>query len=101
MHLTIEQFGQQLKEYDLKCGGNGEGSILDYLWFCYCNEKTVDDGWILEAEAAISPVFDELSVASSDMLSDLVSSLVTAYQRAAFLEGIQVGFHLSRELSAQ
>lgn len=101
MNLTIEQFSQQLKEYDIRCVGDGEGAVLEFLWKCYYNSKAVDDGWIRKAENAINPIFEELSMEASDSLFDLVDDLITAYQRAAFLEGIQVGFQLARELTAQ
>ena len=58
----------------------------------------VDDGLIREQEHAIDPIFQELSIPSANKLSDLVYGLCTAYQRAALLEGVHIGFRLSEEL---
>lgn len=98
--FSINHLEQELKEYDIRCSGDGEGSIPDFLWQFYYNGTPMDDGWIRRAEDAIAPVFGELSTDTSDMLFGLVSSLITAYQRAALPEGIQVGFHLHEELRA-
>lgn len=98
MNPYIDQLKTELAEYDTQCGAEGEMSVLNLLWYRYSARNTVDDGQVREADTALRPVFDELSVKSSDILYDLIAKLVTAYQRAAFLEGIQVGFCLNSEL---
>ena len=97
MNPYITKLKQELAAYEAVCGNEG-ASILDLLWYCYSASNAVDDGKIKEAEAAISPVYHELSTDVSNMLDDLIGDLCTAYQRAAFLEGIQVGVRLVEEL---
>ena len=84
--------------YEEKCGTCAAESILDALWYDYSCRNPVDDGQVREAEKRILPVFEELSVGSSDLLTDLIVDLVTAYQRAAYLEGLRTGVHLLHEL---
>ena len=98
MNYYITQLKRELAEYEAKCGYEGHDSILDFLWYCYLSTNPVDDGQIQQAESAIAPVFNELSTKNSDKLSDYILELCTAYQRAAFLEGILIGAHLTEEL---
>ena len=83
--------------YEEKCGITAPESILEALWYDYSCANPVDDGRIREAEKRILPVFEELSVRSSDLLSDLIVNLLTAYQRAAYLEGLRTGAHFVLE----
>lgn len=99
MNESIELLMQELRNYQTRCGQDSSDSILELLWYCYLESNPVDDGQIKQAEAAIAPVFEELSLKSSDLLMDSICDICTAYQRAAFLEGLQTGFHLSDELS--
>ena len=95
----IEKLKNDLTQYEEKCGLNS--SVLDSLFNIYQEANPVDDGLIRQREAAITPVFQELSVPASDVLTGLIVDLVTAYQRAAFGEGIHIGFHLSEELQSK
>ena len=85
--------------YESKCGITAPESILESLWYDYSCRNPVDDGQVREAEAHIAPIFRELSVESSDHLSDLIVNLLTAYQRAAYLEGLCTGVHLLQALT--
>ena len=98
MDPYITQLKKELAEYEKACSGEPQASVLQFLWDCYAAANPVDSGEVKAAEAAIMPVFQELSFDSSNMLSDLILDLCTTYQRAAFLEGIQVGAHLVEEL---
>ena len=98
MQLCIEQLKRDLSEYMARCGEPEPGSILDYLLYCYLSSAPVDDGAIQHCDEALAPVFEELSLENSDRLFDLISDLCAAYQRSAFLEGIQTGFQLAAEL---
>ena len=100
MNPYITQLKKELAEYEKACGGEAHGSILELLWYCYSTANAVDDGRIGAAERALVPVFEELSVEASNTLDDYISDLCYAYQRAAFLEGIQVGASLTKELEA-
>ena len=98
MNPYLEQLKTELDAYTAKCGNDRPESILNLLWYCYSCANTIDDGCIQRCEDALLPVYQELSAASEDILFDLISELVTAYQRAAFLEGLQTGAQLSVHL---
>ena len=98
MNLDITQLLAELDAYTAKCGNDRPESVLELLWYCYSSAVPVDDGYIKQREDALAPVYEELSAASEDALFELISELVTAYQRAAFLEGMQIGAQLSAQL---
>ena len=99
MNPYTEKLKNALAQYEAKCGLSPEDSILEALWYDYSCGSPVDDGAIRTAEAALAPVFEELSVVSSDTLFDLISDQLTAYQRAAYLDGLRTGVHLMEELA--
>ena len=94
MNVYIKQFKDQLADYQTKCADKAPVPVLELLWQCYFQSNTVDDGLIRQAELTIQHVFETLPVENSDVLFDMIGDLITAYQRAAFLEGIQIGAHL-------
>ena len=98
MNPYLGQLKIELDNYTAKCGNSRPESILDLLWYCYSCANAIDDGQIHRCEEALLPVFQELSVPVEDKLFDRISDLVTAYQRAAFLEGLQTGAQLSSQL---
>ena len=99
MNKYISKFEQDLAAYQAKCGMEEFNSILDFLWYCYSASSPIDDGAIREHEGKLESVFQELSVVSADALFDLISNLCTAYQRAAYLEGLLTGYQLTVELN--
>jgi len=98
--VTIQQFKSQLTDYHHKCGADQRLSLPELLWECYYQSDPVDDGRIRQAFAALEPVFLELDFDGSNLLWDNLDELITAHQRAAFLEGIHLGVQLADTLSA-
>ncbi len=83
-----------MNQHSIPNKDDAQNSILELLWERYCEVNPIDDNWVNLQEARLRPVFQELSLESSDILSGLLVDLCTAYQHAAFLEGIRIGFHL-------
>ena len=98
MNNYIEQLKKELSEYESWSGLDKSVSVLDLLWENYQQSNPIDDGLIQQREAAIAPIFYELSITASDALSGLIVDLCTAYQRAALLEGIHIGVELAESL---
>ena len=94
----LEQLKNELDAYTVQCGNTRPESVLETLWHCYFTANSIDDGQIRRCEAALEPVYRELSVTGEDTLFDLIDDLVTAYQRSVFLEGMQTGPQLIRML---
>lgn len=94
MQELVNRLSRQLNTFHALDCEEGHYSIPDLLWDCYLQCNPVDDGRIRAAERALKPVFAQLSMKNADLLSDLVSDLCIAYQRAAFLEGLHAGVNL-------
>ena len=99
MTLNRPMLKNQLNEYMSACGEESPYSILDFLFYWYSATAPVDDGRILQSETALGPVFEALPMDLSDRLFDRISDLCLSYQRAAFLEGLHMGFALGEELN--
>ena len=99
MNPYTQKLLNAITDYESQCGISDPASVLESLWYDYSCRNPVDDGQVREAEAHIAPIFRELSVESSDHLSDLIVNLLTAYQRAAYLEGLCTGVHLLQALT--
>lgn len=101
MNPYIEQFKKEMQSYEKLCGKEDDFPILRFLWQSYSCFHPTDDGQIKKHEAALSPIYQELSLKNADALSYLLCDLCTAYQRAAFLDGILVGAHIVEELKME
>ena len=99
MNITIQQFQQQLIEYQAKCSPEAPIPILELLWQCYYQAHPIDDGRIKEIEEKLAPTIDALPFEQSNEVFVMLYDLVDAYQRAAYLEGIQTGAQIINELS--
>lgn len=98
MNPYIQQFKKDLQTYETLCGKEDDFPILRFLWQSYSCYNPTDDGMIQKCNTALSPIYQELSLTSADTLAYFIRNLCTAYQRAAFLDGILVGAHLVEEL---
>lgn len=101
MNLYIEQFKKELQSYEILCGKEDDFPILRFLWQSYSCYNPTDDGQLKKCNDALLPIYQELSLKNADALSYLICDLCTAYQRAAFLDGILIGTHLVKELGIE
>ena len=99
MNNYLELFHKQLKDYEAKCSPEEPVPVLELLWMCYYQTNPVDDGRIKEVELKMAPAFAALSFDDSNDAFTMIGDLIDAYQRAAFMEGIQIGVQLVKELS--
>lgn len=100
MNPYLSLFHDYLQMYQQRGGIHSIDSVLDFLWQCYSAGVPVDDGQIRACEDALRPHMESLPFLASNDLFDCISDLCTAYQRAAFLEGILLGARLHAELSS-
>jgi len=100
MNRYVKELNNFLRTCEERDGFSGMPSVLDFLWSCYYCCNPVDDGLIKEKDDVLHQVMKELSVQSADDLYTMISDLIEAYQRAAFLEGIAIGARLEKELTA-
>lgn len=75
-------------------------SVLELLWECYSYSNPIGDADVQKYETALAPVFEQLPFEDSNKLFVTVCNLCTAYQHAAFLEGVRIGWRLTSELES-
>ena len=97
MNPYFLQLKNELRNYEMICGKETDCSMLEFLWQSYSCYSPVDDGEIQKCNDTLSPIYKELSLKNADALSYLICNLCTAYQRAAYYDGILVGAHLVEE----
>lgn len=90
-------FHQQLAAYRSKC--SEDVPILELLWEYYSQENPMDSHRIRQIQEKLAPAFDALPFEESNDIFALLYDMVAAYQHAAFIEGIQAGAQLVKELS--
>lgn len=98
MNPIIEQLKSELNQRAQLCGDTSDFSILEFLWYHYSAGNPVDEGQIARADQALLPIHQELSFENSDKLCACINDLCYAYQRAAFLDGLEIGIRLMQEL---
>ena len=99
MNPYIQQLKNELRKYETLNGEDEDFSMLGFLWQVYSGCNPTDNGQIKACNDALSPIYQELSLKNADILSYLLCEICTAYQQAAFLDGILVGAHLAEELT--
>lgn len=98
MNKYLLQLRKELSEFERNRSPEDTISVLELLWDCYFQSKPTDDGRIRQAEEALAPIFDRLNFQDSNAVFDVIDDLCTAYQRAAFFEGIHIGTELAESL---
>ena len=94
MEEYLKKLYEQLAQHQNECGNNKQLPILDVLWEYYSRENPMDNHRIKQIEKQLAPAFDALPLEESNNTFSLLYDLVTSYQHAAFIEGIQVGVQI-------
>ena len=68
--------------------------LLEQLWYCYLEEKTVDPEEIREGFREVDSLLERLPLKSADRVFDVVYGQCCRYQRQAFLDGLMLGVGL-------
>ena len=74
-------------------------SIIEYLTQCYIEDHPVASAQIQQIQAELAPYYEMVSFAVSERLFELLYTLCGAYEKAAFQDGLLVGFRLAEELN--
>ena len=98
MKPYIEQLKNYLAEHPPRYPDTDIHTLLEYLYRYYVNDNPVSSDELEALFQTLEPVFEALPLDESDLLFRTVCDICTAHERAAFLEGIQVGARLLSEL---
>ena len=98
----MDKIAQRLKAYiDTHPLDLGEGNcetVLGQLYQAYAESHESDPPEIRDSFKELDELLGALPLADNNAVFNLCCSLCTAYERKAFLDGIQYGAHLVLEL---
>ena len=82
--------------------GDGEGTtVLDQLYLAYAESHESDPAEIRDGFKELEEFLCVLSLADNNAVFNLCCRLCSAYERKAFLDGLQYGAHLLSELRGE
>lgn len=98
MNRYIEKLKTFLSEQPLRCGDTDAKSILEMLYYYYSEDNPIDSAVIRCRFNELDHILCHLSLSDNNAVFSLTCKLCSTYEQQAFLEGIQVGMRLFREL---
>lgn len=75
--------------------------VVDLLCYCYTIHHPIDSPLIRSRVKNLNTAIGHLSLQENDRISDLMCEISSAYQDAAFREGLRIGTLLTLELTAE
>lgn len=100
MNPYIQKLNQYLREHPFDPGQRNADGVLNYLVTCYLDDTPVSSDRIKEIQNKMEPYYENVPFETSNRLFALVYDLCSAYEDAAFREGLLVGLHLQKEIDA-
>ena len=98
----MQSFAEALKAYTRDHPfdpGNGDAeTVLDQLYQAYAESHESDPPEIRDGFKELDDLLGNLSLDDNNAVWNLCCQLCTAYEHKAFIDGLQYGAHLMREL---
>ena len=98
MKTMPEAMNAYLESHPFDSGSDDCDTVLDQLYFAYANAHESDPPDIRKGFEELEEFLHTLPLADNNAVCDLCCRLCSAYERKAFLDGLQYGAHLIREL---
>ena len=101
----MQSFAEALNAYTRNHpfdAGNGDAeTVLDQLYQIYAESHESDPPEIRKGFEELEGFLHTLPLSDNNAVSDLCCRLCTAYERKAFLDGLQYGVHLMLEITEE
>ena len=101
----MQSFAEALKAYTHDHpfdAGNGDGeTVLDQLYQAYAESHESDPPEISECFKELECFLETLPLSDNNAVFNLCCRLCSAYERKAFIDGLQYGAYLMRELNTK
>ena len=99
----MDNIAQRLKAYiethPFDPGDSDCKTVLDQLYQAYQESHEIDPADIREGFKALDKLLGSLPLEDNNAVFNLCCRLCTAYERKAFIDGVQYGAHLLQELN--
>ena len=99
MDKIAEKLKAYIDTYPLDPGDSDCETVLDQLYQAYAESHESDPLEIREGFRKLDELLGSLSLDDNNIVFNLCCSLCTAYERKAFIAGLQYGAHLMTELN--
>ena len=101
MHPVINKLKDYLNEQPVHAVYNDAESILELLCYIYMKDAPVDSATIHYQYQQIDCIAKHLTLEQNNEIFNLTVDMCDAYIRRAFLDGLNVGYHLMEEFSVK
>ena len=98
MDKIAEKLKAYIDTYPLDLGEGDCETVLDQLYQAYAESHESDPPEIRDGFKELDDLLGELSLDNNNAVWNLCCQLCTAYEHKAFVDGLQYGAHLMREL---
>ena len=98
MDVIAERLKIYIDTHPIDLGGSDCETVLDQLYQAYAESHESDPPEIRDSFKELDKLLGTLPLNDNNAVFNLCCSLCTAYERKAFLDGIQYGAHLVLEL---
>ena len=88
-----------IQKHPFESGNSGCETVLDQLYQAYAESHESDPEEIGDGFKELEEFLHTLPLEDNNAVFNLCCRLCSAYERKAFLEGLQYGVHLIRELT--
>ena len=98
MHNIAKRLTSYMDKYPIDLGDTDYETVLDQLYQAYAESHESDPPEIGEGFKELEEFLCALPLDDNNAVFNLCCRLCSAYERKAFLDGLQYGAHLMREL---
>ena len=98
MDNIAKRLNAYITAHPFDSGDNDCETVLDQLYQAYTESHESDPPEIRDGFKELDSLLEHLSLDDNNAVWNLCCQLCTAYERKAFLDGLQYGAHLMSEL---
>ena len=99
MNEIAKRLNAYITAHPFVSGDSDCETVLDQLYQAYAESHESDPPEIREGFKELDMLLEQLSLNDNNAVWNLCCQLCTAYERKAFLDGLQYGAHLVQELN--
>ena len=98
MRDIVHRLNAYIESHTLNLGDSGCETVLDQLYQAYAESHESDPAEISDGFKELEEFLCVLPLEDNNAVFNLCCRLCSAYERKAFLDGLQYGAHLFKEL---
>ena len=99
MKTIPEAMKAYLESHPFDSGSDDCSTVLEQIYLAYANSHESDPPDIRDGFAELEALLNGLPLSDNNAVCNICCRLCTAYERKAFIDGLQYGAHLIQELS--